>query len=154
DWLDFEIRQSTPGQRKDWFEERRKKIPSDSGEFVGDFLPSLLAYAPDQRGLEMVLGQMYSNQPLISGCALGSLRFFRDEDIRAQVMDTLRLRGPNEGLAFVISWHPSWFQDQKDDIVRATLPYLHSREDWQVAASLKLLAFMVHLGNFHWRSDS
>jgi hypothetical protein len=154
EWLDFEIRQSTPEQRTDWFEEQSKRIPSDSGEFVGDFLPSLLAYAPDQRGLEMVLVQMYSNQPLISGCALGSLRFFRDEDIPTHVMDTLRVRGPNKGLAFVISWHPSWFQDQKHDIVRSILPYLHSREDWQVAATLKLLGFMVHLGNFQWPPDS
>ena len=153
-WLDFEVRQSTPEQRKDWFEEQRRKVPSDTGEFVGDFLPSLLASAPDQRGLEMVLEQMYSSQPLISGCALGSLRFFRDEDIRAHVLEALHSRGPNEGLSYVISWHASWFQDQKDDIVRTIMPYLHSREDWQVAATLKLLGFLVHLGNFHWPPDS
>jgi hypothetical protein len=154
DWLDFEIRPSTPEQRKGWFEEHRKKISGDAGEFVGDFLPSLLANVPDQRGLEMVLEQMYSNQPLISGCALGSLRFFRDEDVRVHVLDTLYLRGPNEGLAYVISWHAAWFQDQKEDIVRNMIPYLHSPEDWQVAATLKLLGFMVHLGNFHWPPDS
>lgn len=150
DWLEFEVRQSTPEQRKDWFEEQRKKIPSDAGEFVGDFLPSWLAKAPDQGGLELVLEQTYSNQPLISGCALGSLRFFRDEDVRAHVLEMLHVRGPNEGLAYVISWHASWFQDQKDDIVRTIMPYLHSGEDWQVAATLKLLGFLVHLGNFHW----
>lgn len=66
EWFDFEVRQSTPEQRKDWFEEQHKNVPSDGGEFVGDFLPSLLANAPDQRALEMVLEQMYSNQPLIS----------------------------------------------------------------------------------------
>jgi len=38
---------------------------------------------------------------------------------------------------------------QKEDMVRTAMPYLHSREDWQVAATLKLLGFLVHTGNFH-----
>jgi hypothetical protein len=154
DWLDFEVRESTPEQRKDWFEKQHARVPSDPGEYVGDFLPSLLANAPDPRGLRVVLEQMYSTKNLIPGCSLASLRFYREEDIRSQVLDMLRLRGPNEGLAYVISWHASWFQDQKDDIVRTAMPYLHAREDWQVAATLKLLGFMVHLGNFHWPPDS
>src|SRR5260370_31981730 len=32
DWLDFEVRQSTPGQRTDWFEKQRARVPTDSGE--------------------------------------------------------------------------------------------------------------------------
>jgi len=104
DWLDFEVRQSTPAQRKDWFEKQRARVPGDAGEFVGDFLPSLLADAPDPRGLQVVLEQLYSTEPLIHGCALGSLRFFREEDIRSQVLDMVHLRGPNEGLAYVVSW--------------------------------------------------
>jgi len=154
DWVDFEVRQSTPEQRKDWFEKQHARVPSDAGEFVGDFLPSLLANAPDPRGLRVVLEQMYSTGTLIPGCSLASLRFYQEEDIRPQVLDMLHLRGPNEGLAYVISWHASWFQDRKDDIVRTAMPYLHSREDWQVAATLKMLGFLVHLGNFHWPSDS
>ena len=154
DWLDFEVRQSTPEQMKDWFEKQLARVPSDAGEFVGDFLPSLLASAPDPRGLRVVLEQMYSAGTLIPGCALGSLRFFREEDIRAQVLEMLHLRGPNDELAYVISWHASWFQDRKDDLVRTVLPYLHSREDWQVAAALKILGFLVHPGTFHWPADS
>jgi len=154
DWLDFQVLQSTPDQRKDWFEEHRKNVPSDPGEFVGDFLPSLLANAPNPLALQVVLGQMYATKPLISSCALGSLRFFREEDVRSQVLGMLHSRGPNDGLAYVVSWHEPWFRDQKEDIVRTAMPYLHSREDWQVAATLKMLGFLVHTGNFHWPSDS
>jgi hypothetical protein len=155
DWLDFEVRQSTPEQRKDWFENQLAKVPSnDVGVFVGDFLPSLLANAPDPRVLQVVLEKLYSTEPLILGCALGSLRFFRDEDIRFQVLDKLHLRGPNEGLAYVISWHAPWFQDQKEDIVHTVVPYLHARKDWQVAAALKILVFVAHPGTFHWPRDS
>jgi hypothetical protein len=154
DWLDFQVRQSTPDQRKDWFEEHRKNVPSDPGDFVGDFLPSLLADAPNPLALQVVLEQMYATKPLVSGYALGSLRFFREQDVRSQVLGMLHSRGPNDGLAYVVSWHEPWFRDQKEDIVRTAMPYLHSREDWQVAATLKMLGFLVHLGNFHWPSDS
>lgn len=154
DWLVFEVRQSTPEQKNDWFEKQLARVPIDAGEFVGDFLPSLLASAPGPRGLRVVLEQMYSTGPLVPSCALASLRFFPEDDIRSQVLDMLHLRGPNEGLAYAISWHASWFQDRKDDIVRTVLPYLHSREDWQAAATLKMLGFLVHLGNFHWPPES
>src|SRR5215472_9880803 len=137
DWLDFQVRQSTPDQRKDWFEEHGKNVPSDPGEFVGDFLPSLLANAPNPLTLQVVLEQTYATKPLISGCALGSLRLFREEDVRSQVLGMLHSRGPNDRLAYVVSWHEPWFRDQKEDIVRTAMPYLHSREDWQVAATLK-----------------
>ncbi|HJX94784.1 MAG TPA: hypothetical protein VJ324_04145, partial [Candidatus Acidoferrum sp.] len=154
EWLDFEVRQSTPEQRKDSFEKQRARIPSDAGEFVGDLLPSLLVNAPDPQALQVVLGQLYSTEPLIHACALGSLRLFREEDIHAQVVDILHHRGPNEGLAYEISWHAPWFQDQKEDIVRAVLPYLHARKDWQVASALKMLVFVAHPGTFHWPPDS
>jgi hypothetical protein len=154
DWLDFEVRQSTQEQRKDWFEKQHARVPSDAGEFVGDFLPSLLANAPDPRGLRVVLEQMYSTGTLIPGCSLASLRLYREEDIRSQVLDMLHFRGPNDGLAYVISWHAPWFQDIKDDLVRTVLPYLRARENWQVAATLKMLGFLVHLGNFHWPPNS
>ena len=154
DWLDFQVRQSTPEQRADSFEKQRMQIPSDAGQLVGDFLASLLASAPDPQALEVVLGQIYSPEPLIRACALHSLYLFRDEDVRAQEIDILHRRGPNEGLAYAISWHASWFQNQKEDIARTVLPYLHSREDWQVAAALKTLLFVIHPGAFHWPPDS
>jgi hypothetical protein len=154
DWVDFEVRRSTPEQRKNWFEKQRAKIPSGAGELVGDSLPSLLADAPDPPGLHVVLEQLYSTEPLIRSCALGSLPIFWAEDIRSQVLDMLRLRGPNKGLAYVISWRAPWFQDHEGDLVRTILPYLHSHEDWQIASTLKMLGFLVHPGTFHWPPDS
>jgi len=154
DWLDFEVKQSSEEQRSDWLQKEISKIPNDAGKIVGDYFPSLLADAPNPHVLQVILRQIYSTDRLIHGCALGSLRFFREEDIRTQVVEMLHLRGPNDSLAYVISWHAPWFQDRKDELVRTILPYLHSREDWQVAATLKMLGFLVHLGNFQWPAGS
>ena len=154
DWLDFEVKQSSQEQRSDWLQKKISTIPNDAGKIVGDYFPSLLADAPNPHVLQVILGQIYSTDRLIHGCALGSLRFFREEDIRTQVVEMLHLRGPNDSLAYVISWHAPWFQDRKDELVRTILPYLHSRDDWQVAATLKLLGFLVHPGTFHWPADS
>jgi hypothetical protein len=75
-WLDFEVRQSTPEQRKDSFEKQRARNTRDAGECVGDLLPSLLANAPDPQALEVVLGRLYSTELLIHACALGNVPFF------------------------------------------------------------------------------
>jgi hypothetical protein len=154
DWLEFEVHPSSTEQRDNWFEKQRANVPHDNGQLVGDFLPSLLANAPDRQALQVVLAQTYSTQPLVSHCALGSLRLFREDDIRSQIVDVLRVRGPNDALAYAVSWHAAWFQDQKDDIVRSIIPYLRSSEDWRTAATLKMLGFLVHPGTFHWSSDS
>jgi hypothetical protein len=154
DWVDFQVRQSTSEQRKDWFEKRLESVPGDAGAFVGDFLPSILANAPDIRTLNLILEQMYSTDRLIRGSSFGSLRFFRDEDIGSQVVEMLRLRGPNEGLSYVISAHAPLFQDRKDELVQAILPFLHLREDWQAAATLKMLGFLVHSKNYSWTPKS
>lgn len=154
DWLNFEVKQSSQEQRSDWLQKQTSKMPNDVGKIVGDYFPSLLADVPNPQVLQVILGQLYSTDRLIHGCALGSLRFFREEDISTQIVEMLHLRGPNDELAYVISWHAAWFQDRKDELVRTILPYLHSREDWQVAATLKMLGFLVHPGTFHWPADS
>src|SRR5205809_5779758 len=154
DWLDFGVKESSQEHRSSWRQKQISDMPNEVGEIVGDYLPSLLAASPHPQVLQAILGQLYSPHRLIQGCALGTLRFFREEDIRTQVVEMLHLRGPNDSLAYVISWHAPRFQDRKDELVRTILPYLHSRDDWQVAATLKLLGFLVHPGTFHWPADS
>ena len=154
DWLDFEVRQSTQEQRRSWLKRQLANTPKDSGRLVGDFLPSLLAAAPDPRVLRVFLEQSYSADQLVRSCVLGSLRFFGQEDTRAQTLALLHNRGPNEALAYLVSWREPLFHDAKEELVRATLPYLHSREDWQIAATLKMLGFVVHPGNFRWPENS
>lgn len=154
DWLSFEVKESSKEQKSSWLQKQISNVPIDPGQMVGDYLPSLLAASPDPQVLQAILGQLYSPNKLIQSCAFGSLRFFREGNIRAQVWEMLKLRGPNDSLAYVISWHAPWFEERKDELVGIALHHLDSREDSQVAATLKTLGFLVHPGNFHWPTSS
>jgi hypothetical protein len=154
DWTTFNLKQSKSEQRKAWLQKQLIAVPSNTGLLVGDFLPSLLAAAPDFRVLQAVLEQLYSTHEVVRSCALASLRLFPEKDIRTQVVELLHRQGPSEAIAYLLSWRASWFQDRQEDLVLAVLPYLHSRLDWQVAAALKTLVFLVHPGNFHWPTNS
>ena len=154
DWTTFETMQSTPEQREAWLQKQLTTVPDNSGLLVGDFLPSLLAAAPDSRVLQVVLEQLYSTQEIVRSCALASLRLFREDDIRTQVVELLHRQGPSEAIAYLLSWRAPWFQDRQEDLVLAILPYMHSRLDWQVAAAIKTLGFMVHPGSFQWPANS
>jgi len=94
DWLDFEVKESSQEQRSSWRQKQISDMPNEVGEIVGDYLPSLLAASPHPQVLQAILGQLYSPHRLIQRCALGTLQFFREEDIRTQVVEMLHLRGP------------------------------------------------------------
>jgi hypothetical protein len=154
DWTTFELKQSKPEQRDAWLKKQLKTVPSNSGLLVGDFLPSLLAAAPNPQVLQAALEQTYSTQQIVRSCALASLRLFPEKDIQTHVVELLHRQGPSEPIAYLLSWQAPLFQDRQEDLVLAILPYLHSRLDWQVAAALKTLEFLVHLGNFHSPANS
>jgi hypothetical protein len=153
DWLAFEVGPSTAEQREAWLQKQLSTVPKDPGQLAGDFLPSLLAAAPDPRALHLVLEQLYSTEQLISNYARLSLHLFRDNDIRTQAVELLHQRGPSDGLAGLLAWN-ALFQDCKEDLVRTILPYLHSPNDRQVAPTLTLLRFLAHGGTSEWPANS
>lgn len=152
DWLSFEVNPSTPEQRESWLQKQLASVPGDPGQLVGDFLPSLLIAAPDPRVLRVVLDQLYSTEPVVSSCALNSLRLFRENDIRAQAVELLHERGPSEALASLLSWG-KLFRGSREDFVQTLLPYLRSSSDSQVVAALMLLGDLVHPGCYPWPPD-
>jgi len=153
DWLAFEVKPSTPEQREAWLEKTLAAVPTDPGPLVGDSLPSLLVASPDPRVLRTVLEHLYSKDPLVGGYALSSLGLFHADDLRAQALELMHLRGLSEQMAYLLSWHPQ-FQDSREELLRAALPYLQSSDDKQVAATLQLLGWVAHPAKASWTADS
>jgi len=142
-WLTFEVRPSTPEQREAWLKEQLAAVPTDPGQLVGDFLPSLLVAVPDPRVLRLFLEQLYSRDTLVSGYALTSLGLFGGDDLRTQALELLHHRGLSDRMAYLLSWNPQ-FRNCREDLVHTALSYLPSSDDRQVAAALQLLYFVVH----------
>jgi hypothetical protein len=153
DWFTFEVQASTFNQREAWLKKAIAAVPSEPGPLVGDFLPSLLSAAPDPRVLRAVLEQLYSRDQLVSAYALSSLGLFNRNDLRAQALELLQHRGLSERMAYLLSWNPQ-FQDDREELVRATLPHLQSRDDRQVAATLQLLGTLAHPPKPNWPANS
>jgi len=149
EWLDFDVGAPQPTARETWLAQLLRAPPSDAGAFVGDYLPSLLAAAPDPRVARALIEATYSSVDLITSCALAGLRLFPAELMVPLTMRTLQERGPSSSLAYFVSWNASWFQDRRDDIIRTSVSSLQSNDDAILVGTLELLGFARQ---FDWSS--
>jgi hypothetical protein len=151
EWLDFDVGAPSPPARETWLAQLLRAPPTDAGAFVGDYLPSLLAAAPDRRVARALIDATYSSIDLITSCALAGLRLFPAELMVPLTIRTLQERGPSSSLAYFVSWNASWFQDRRVDIIRTSVSSLKSNDDAILVGSLELLGFARH---FDWSSDA
>ena len=150
EWLEFDVGAPPPTAREIWLVKTLRAPPTDAGAFVGDYLPSVLAAAPDARVARALIEATYSSIDVITSCALAGLRLFSAELMVPLTMRTLRERGPSSSLAYFVSWNDSWFQDRRDDIIRVSLSSLKSNDDATIIGTLELLNFAR---NFDWPND-
>ena len=125
--------------------------PAEVGPYVGDYLPSVLAAAPDRRVAQAVIDALYSGVGLIRSCALGSLAKFPADVSAPLVLESLDRRGPVDGIAYFVSWHAAWFQDRRDEIVKTAVSFLRSNDNAVIEGALRMLGF-AHA--FDWKGDT
>jgi len=150
DWFDFSVVEPTPSEREVWLKAVLAARPTDTGLFVGDYLPSLLAAVPEKPVVQAVLDALYSDKELIPSFALGAFQMLPDNVTVPAVLESLRQRGPVHGLAYFVSWHKALFQDQRTEIVREATSFLRSNEDTIVEGALRMLMFARW---FDWTGD-
>ena len=151
DWLDFDVIAPPPTAQQTWLAELLGAPPTEAGAFVGDYLPSLLAAAPDSRVVQTVMDATYSPVELIASCALGTLRLFPAEVAMPLTLRTLERRGPSGSLAYFVSSHAAWFQDNREEVVRMAISFLTSNDDAIVIGALTVLNFARH---FDWPNEA
>jgi hypothetical protein len=151
DWLDFDVSTAATGERERWLTSLLAAPPADPGLYVGDFLPSLLASAEDSRVLAAVIDGTYREESPIASCARTALSLWPAELAVPLVMGRLQRPGPNERLAYFISWHAPWFQDRREDLIRSATDALQSRDDVIVQGGLFILYFAEH---FDWPANA
>lgn len=154
DWLSFRVADSTEQQRKAWLLKQLASAPIDESLLVGRYLPSILAAAPDQKVLPVLIQQIYAyahrdgngavpDEGAVGYYACDALSLFRDEDVRKAIVNAIKERGPNELIAFYLSWYRHMFKPDREQLVNATLPYLQSKNDIQVADALMTLYYVT-----------
>jgi hypothetical protein len=163
DWLTFEVLQSTHEQHEAGIRNLLANPPEDDGHLAGDFLPSLLAAAPDPRALATFVKYLHADNQMVSGMAASALEAFPQPEVLRAVAESLEKHGPSEVLVYYATSHTGWTLDDQDKIVRATIPYLQpanatlvsKRQSFstQTSSAIKLLEFIFYVRNQAWPNN-
>lgn len=143
----------------------RAHPPEGTDQLAGDYLPSLLAVAPDTRALDVFVKYLYAENPVVSGIAASCLEYFPASTVLHAVADSFEKLGPSEQLAYFATQHNGWTREDEIKIVHATTPFLEpapSGSDKQAApyaptqtsAALKLLRFIFYVPNHAWPANA
>jgi hypothetical protein len=137
--------------------------PTEDGLLAGDFLPSLVAAAPDPRTLSIFVRYLYAENPMVAGMASSALELFPKPAVLQAIAASLEQHGPSDALAGYATSHSGWTLDDEDKIVRATIPYLQPSifasasgkerapyASTSESAAIKLLRFIFFIPNHAW----
>jgi hypothetical protein len=166
DWLTFEVLRATPVQHESWIRNLLANPPENDGYLAGDFLPSLLASAPDPRALVTFVKYLHADNSMVSGIAASALEEFPQPEVVRAVAESIEKHGPSEQLAYYATFHKGWTRDDQDKIVRAMVPYLQPANavlvskkttgpsrPTQTSSAIKLLQFIFYIPNHTWPTN-
>jgi hypothetical protein len=166
DWLTFQVIETTPEQHEAWLKNLLADAPVDDGYLAGDFLPSLLAAAPDPRALNTFVKYLYADNPIVSGMAASALEEFPQAEVLSVVATAIEKQGPSEQLAYFATSHKGWTSEDQVKIVHAAIPYLQPENSTapsgkqlppyaptRTSAAIKLLRFILYIPNHVWPSN-
>jgi len=177
-WLTFTVLPATAKQREEWVSHLLANPPKDPGQVAGDFLPSLVADAPDGRVLRVLVRYLYAENQIVAGEAASALELFPQSEVMRAVIAAMEEHGPSDQLAYYATSHKGWTLADEEQVVHAAVRYLnppHTRPVAEVnppedpfmqqnplkpelptatSAAIKLLAFIFYTPNHAWPSDS
>ena len=102
-WISFTVSRPTETQREEWLNHVLASPPTDPGMIVGDYIPALVAGAPNGRALDALTDQFYSANHLAVSLAASALHFFPEASVRDAIFQQLKNRGPSGALAEIIT---------------------------------------------------
>lgn len=150
EWLSFEVRPVSRSQREAALAELLANQPRSDRGLVGDFLPSLLAFASDARAADVFADLSYSRSSFVATYAASSLGH---APASVQVPSTLRAmtrRGPMTNLVRAVG-NRAWFEDRRDELAVIATRSLTSADEQVILDGLRLL---VALDAFDWPPDA
>jgi hypothetical protein len=177
-WLTFTVLAETPKQHEKWIKRLLVNPPKDPGQLAGDFLPSLVADAPDPRALSAFLDCLYADNQDVAAEASSALELFPQSEVMHAVVEAIEEHGPSDQIAYYATYHKGWTLADEEGVVHAAVRYLnppHTRRVAEVnqaedpfkpensfkpevptatSAAIKLLAFIFYTPNHAWPSES
>jgi hypothetical protein len=138
DWVPMHVLHAPPEMVESWLRNTLAKLPHSPGALLGDALPSLLV-SRDSRVLQVMIETSYNSNDALARYAADSLQLFDPEQVRPALVSALRRRGSNEALGYLFASRGGLIKPIVPEIIRASLPRLHSTNPAEVASSIQVL---------------
>jgi len=146
EWLTFAVRQPSSEDREKWLRGLLTHPDQSAVDLLSDYIPSLVAAAPDERALNTIATRLYSSDQ-VAGMAADALTFFPEDQVRATIFELIQKRGPTDFLAHLVSWNTFGLDadpNERAAMTRTCFSYLRSSDPWKAAAAIEMLMFNVY----------
>lgn len=145
-WITFNVQPSNPEDREKWLRHLFVDPNQSFVDLLGDYIPSLVAAAPDESALHGIAAQLYSNDQ-VAELAAEALAFFPEGHVRAAIFELIQKRGPTDFLAHLVSYNAFGLyadQDKRAQMTQTCFRYLRASDSWTAAAAIEMIRFNVH----------
>jgi hypothetical protein len=146
-WITFTVQPSSAADRERWLSHLLARPPDHASEVIGDYIPALVAAAPDERALQAIAARLFSFNDLMAESAAEALAFFPEDHVRSAIYELIQKQGPTDFLAHMVSWNSLGLgadANQRAQMTRTCFGYLHSSDPEKVAAAIVMILFNVH----------
>jgi hypothetical protein len=143
EWMRFEIKAQSPGQRANWLKEMSARPHMDSTELLTDFLPSILGI-PDPASLQILGQYLYHPDIEVRQYAAAGLTYWPDAEADARVAEWIRTRGPTDVMLYFIDRPHDGPARNLDSIFESTLPYLLSDTPFLVSGAIEAIRHLTY----------
>lgn len=144
-WTTFAIEAPPAGQHEEWLRNLFAHIPPNPGMLAGDYIPNLVAAAPNTRALNAIAVQLYSNNQVVAELAASALQIFPQKDVAALLTRLFHAQETNDVLARLVCVDS--FRKQRAGLVADRLTFLSSGDDGRTAAAIEALDLLTHHPN-------
>jgi hypothetical protein len=145
-WITFTVQPPSAANRDKWLRQLLAHPAGSSVDLLGDYIPSLVAAAPDERALHAIAARLSSFDQL-AGMAAEALELFPEDRVRAAIFDLIQKQGPTDFLAHLVSWNAFGLNADPNRRAQMTITcfrYLHSSDPEKVAATIEMILYNVH----------
>ncbi len=138
EWMRFEIKPQSPGQRANWLREMSARAPTDATELLADFLPSILGI-PDPASLDILGRYLYHPDINVRHHAAAGLTYWPDAEADAMAAEWIRTRGPTDVMLYFVDRPHDGPARNLDSIFESTLPFLLSDSPFLVSGAIEAI---------------
>lgn len=149
EWTTFTVLAPRPEDREKWLRRLLEHPPANANQLATDYIPSLVAAAPEDRALHALVARLYSLNSLdeVAGVAAEGLAFFPEDRVRAAIYELIQKQGPTDFLAHLVSWNSLGLgadANRRAQMTRTCFNYLRSSDPEKSMAAIEMILFNVH----------